>query len=97
MKLSIHLNIAIDMKTFMKILGLAIVGTVLMLSIAIVIADMLRSYDREIVSSVLVSIITISMVSPLFVMESKKEWVTDIAIFCMAFFPIEGIIIAGLL
>jgi hypothetical protein len=30
-------------------------------------------------------------------MESKKEWVTDIAIFCMAFFPIEGIIIAGLL
>ena len=85
------------MKTFFKILGLAIVGTVLMLSIAIVMADMLRSYDREIVSSVLVSIITISMVSPLFVMESKKEWVTDIAIFCMAFFPIEGIIIAGLL
>ena len=81
----------------MKILGLAIVGTVLMLSIAIVMADMLRSYDREIVSSVLVSIITISMVSPLFVMESKKEWVINAAIFCMAYFPLQGLIIAALL
>ena len=85
------------MKTFFKILGLAIVGTVLMLSIAIVMADMLRSYDREIVSSVLVSIITISMVSPLFVMESKKEWVINVAIFCMAYFPLQGLIIAALL
>lgn len=85
------------MKTFMSILGFAIVGTVLMLSIAIVMADMLRSYDREIVSSVLVSIITISMVSPLFVMESKKEWIINVAIFCMAYFPLQGLIIAVLL
>lgn len=85
------------MKTFMKILGLAIVGTALMLSIAIVMADVLRSYDREIVSSVLVSIITISMVSPLFVMESKKEWIINVAIFCMAYFPLQGLIIAALL
>lgn len=85
------------MKTFMKILGLAIVGTALMLGIAIVMADMLRSYDREIVSSVLVSIITISMVSPLFVMESKKEWIINVAIFCMAYFPLQGLIIAALL
>lgn len=85
------------MKTFIKILGLAIVGTVLMLSIAIVMADMLRSYDREIVSCVLVSIITISMVSPLFVMESKKEWIINVAIFCMAYFPLQGLMIAALL
>lgn len=85
------------MKTFMKILGLAIVGTALMLSIAIVMADMLRSYDRETVSCVLVSIITISMVSPLFVMESKKEWIINVAIFCMAYFPLQGLIIAALL
>ena len=85
------------MKTFMKILGLAIVGTALMLGIAIVMADVLRSYDREIVSSVLVSIITISMVSPLFVMESKKEWVINVAIFCMAYFPLQGLMIAALL
>lgn len=85
------------MKTFVKILGLAIVGAVLMLSIAIVMADVLRSYNRETVSCVLISVITVSMVAPMFVLESEKEWVTDVAIFCMAFFPIEGIIIAGLL
>ena len=85
------------MKTFFKILGLAIIGTVLMLGIAIVMADMLRSYDREIVGSVLLSIITISMLFPLFVMESKKEWIINVAIFCMAYFPLQGLIIAALL
>lgn len=85
------------MKTFFKILGLAIIGTVLMLGIAIVMADMLRSYDREIVGSVLLSIITISMLFPLFVMESKKEWVTNVAIFCMAYIPMQGIMIAACL
>lgn len=85
------------MKTFFKILGLAIVGTALMLVCGYFAASVLRSCDREIVFCILISIITISMVSPLFVMENKKEWVTDIAIFCMAFFPIEGIIIARLL
>lgn len=85
------------MKTFVSILGLAIVGTALMLIIAIVMANMLRSYDREIVSCVLVSIITISMLFPLFVMESKKEWVTNVAIFCMAYIPMQGIMIAACL
>lgn len=85
------------MKEFMKILGLAIVGTALMLVCGYFAASVLRSYDREIVFCVLISVITLSMVAPLFVMESKKEWVTDVAIFCMAFFPIEGIIIAGML
>ena len=81
----------------MKILGLAIVGTALMLVCGYFATSVLRSYDREIVFCVLISIVALSMVAPLFVMESKKEWVTDIAIFCMAFFQIEGIIIAGLL
>lgn len=85
------------MRTFMKILGLAIVGTALMLVCGYFAAGMLRSYDREIVSNVLVSIITISMVSPLFVMESKKEWIINVAIFCMAYFPLQGLIIAALL
>lgn len=85
------------MKTFMKILGLAIVGTALMLVCGYFAADMLRSYDRETVSCVLISIITISMVSPLFVMESKKEWIINVAIFCMAYFPLQGLIIAALL
>lgn len=85
------------MKTFVKILGLAIVGAVLMLSVAIVMADVLRSYNRETVSCVLISVITISMLFPLFVMESKKEWVTDVAIFCMAYFPLQGLMIAALL
>lgn len=85
------------MKTFVSILGLAIVGTALMLGIAIVMADVLRSYNREIVGSILLSIITISMLFPLFVMESKKEWVTNVAIFCMAYIPIQGIMIAACL
>jgi hypothetical protein len=37
------------------------------------------------------------MVAPLFVMESKKEWVTDLAVFCMAYIPMQGIMIAALL
>ncbi len=81
----------------MKILGLAIVGTALMLSIAIVMADVLRSYNRETVSCILTSVITISMVFPLFVMESKKEWITNVAIFCMAYIPMQGIMIAACL
>lgn len=85
------------MKTFVKILGLAIVGAVLMLSVAIVMADVLRSYNRETVSCVLISVITISMVSPLFVMESKKEWIINVAIFCMAYFPLQGLMIAAFL
>lgn len=85
------------MKTFFKILGLAIVGTALMLGIAIVMADVLRPYDREIVGSILLSIITISMLFPLFVMESKKEWITDVAIFCMAYIPMQGIMIVACL
>lgn len=85
------------MKTFFKILGLAIVGTALMLGIAMLVAGVLRSYDREIVGSILLSIITISMISPLFVMESKKEWIINVAIFCMAYFPLQGLIIAALL
>ena len=85
------------MKTFFKILGLAIVGTALMLVCGYFAASVLRSYDREIVFCVLISIVALSMVAPLFVMESKKEWVTDLAVFCMAYFPIQIIIIAGLL
>ena len=81
------------MKEFTKVLGLAIVGTALMLVCGYFAASVLRSYDREIVFCVLISIVALSMVAPLFVMESKKEWVTDAAIFCMAFFPIEGIMI----
>lgn len=85
------------MKTFVKILGLAIVGAVLMLSVAIVMADVLRSYNRETVSCVLISVITVSMVAPMFVLESEKEWVINVAIFCMAYFPLQGLMIAALL
>ena len=85
------------MKTFVKILGLAIVSTALMLSIAIVMADVLRSYNRETVSCVLISVIAVSMVAPMFVLESEKEWVINVAIFCMAYFPLKGLMIAALL
>lgn len=85
------------MKTFIKILGLAIVGTALMLGIAVLAASVLCSYDREIVFCILISVITLSMVAPLFVMESKKEWITNVAIFCMAYIPMQGIIIAACL
>ncbi len=85
------------MKEFMKILGLAIVGTVLMLGIAVPAASVLSSYNREIVGCILLSIVSLSMLAPLFTMECKKEWVTDIAIFCMAYFPIQIFLIIGLL
>ena len=85
------------MKEFMKILGLAIVGTALMVYVAALAASVLRSYDREIVYCVLISIAALSMISPLFIMESKKEWATDLAIFCLAYFPMQVLLIAGLL
>lgn len=91
------MSIYVIMKEFMKVLGLAIVGTALMLGIAVLAASVLRSYNREIVGCVLLSIVALSMLAPVAVIDCKKEWVTDAAIFCMAFFPIEGIMIAGML
>lgn len=85
------------MKTFFKILGLAIVGTALMLICGYFAASVLRSCNREIVFCVLISIVALSMVAPLFTMECKKKWVTDLAIFCMAYFPIQIIIIVGII
>ena len=85
------------MKEFAKVLVCAIVGTFVMLGIAVYVASLLRTFDREIVSCVIISIVAASMVSPLFVMDSKKEWITDVTLFCMGFFPIQGILIAAFL
>ena len=85
------------MKEFAKVLVCAIVGTFVMLGIAVYAAGVLRSYNREIVSCVIISVVAASMVSPLFVMDSKKEWITDVTLFCMGFFPIQGILIAAFL
>ena len=81
----------------MKVLGLAIVGTALMLGIAVLAASVLCHYNREIVGCVLLSIAGISMVAPLFTMECKKEWAVNVSIFCMAYFPMQIILIAGML
>ena len=91
------MSIYVIMKEFTKILGLAIVGTALMLGIAALAASVLRPYNREIVGCILLSIAGISMLAPIAVIDCKKEWVTDFAIFCMAYFPIQIIIIAGIL
>jgi len=85
------------MKEFAKILGLATVGTALMLGIAVLAAGMLRSYDREIVSCVILSIVAISMLLPIAFIDNQKEWVTDICIFLMAWTPMQAIMIAAFL
>ena len=85
------------MKEFTKILGLAIVGTALMLGIAVLAAGMLRSYDREIVSCVILSIVAISMLLPIAFIDNQKEWVTNICIFLMAWTPMQAIMIAAFL
>lgn len=85
------------MKEFGKILGLAIIGTALMLAIAAFAANMLRPYDREIVSCVVLSITTISMLIPMFFMDSEKEWVCDLMIFLMSWTPMQAILIAAFL
>ena len=91
------MSIYVIMKEFMKVLGLAIVGTALMLGTAIVMADVLRSYDREIVSSVIISIVGISMLLPIVFIDNQKEWVTDVMIFLMAWTPMQAIMIAAFL
>ena len=85
------------MKTFMNILGLAIVSTALMFGIAFFAASMLRPYNREIVSCILLSIAGISMIVPIATMDSEKMWVIDFSIFCMSYFPIQIIMIAAFL
>ena len=85
------------MKEFMKVLGLAIIGTALMLGIAAFAAGVLRHYDREVVSSVIISIVAISMLLPVAFIDSQKEWVTDICIFLMAWTPMQAIMIAAFL
>lgn len=85
------------MKEFMKVLGLAIIGTALMLGIAAFAADMLRPYNREIVSSVILSIVAVSLLLPIAFIDNQKEWVTDICIFLMAWTPIQAIMIAAFL
>lgn len=85
------------MKEFAKILGLAIVGTALMLGIAVLTAGVLRSYNREIVSSVILSIVAISMLLPIAFMDNQKEWVCDLMIFLMAWTPMQAIMIAAFL
>ena len=85
------------MKEFIKILGLAIVGTALMLGIAVLAAGVLRPYNREIVSSVIISIVGISMLLPIAFIDNQKEWVTDIMIFLMAWTPMQAIMIAAFL
>ena len=85
------------MKEFTKVLGLAIVGTALMLGIAVLAASVLRSYDREIVSCVILSIVAVSMLLPIAFMDNQKEWVTDFMIFLMAWAPMQAIMIAAFL
>ena len=85
------------MKTFMNILGLAIVSTALMFGIAFFAASMLRPYNREIVSCILLSIAGISMIVPIATMDSEKMWAIDLSIFCMSYFPIQIIMIAAFL
>lgn len=85
------------MKEFAKILGLAIVGTALMLGIAVLTASVLRSYNREIVGCVLLSIAGISMLLPIAFIDNQKEWVSDVMIFLMAWTPMQAIMIAAFL
>lgn len=85
------------MKEFTKVLGLAIVGTALMLGIAAFAAGVLRSYNRETVSCVILSIVAVSMLLPLFFMDNEKEWVTDVMLFLMAWTPVQAILIAAFL
>lgn len=85
------------MKEFTKVLGLAIVGTALMLGIAVLAAGVLRPYNREIVSSVIISIVGISMLLPIAFIDNQKEWVTDVMIFLMAWTPMQAIMIAAFL
>lgn len=85
------------MKEFTKILGLAIIGTALMLGIAVLVAGVLRPYNREIVSSIILSVVAISMLLPIVFIDNHKEWVTDICIFLMAWTPMQAIMIAAFL
>lgn len=91
------MSIYVIMKEFTKILGLAIVGTALMLGIAVLAASVLRPYDREIVSSIILSVVAISMLLPIAFIDNHKEWVTDLCIFLMAWTPMQAIMIAAFL
>ena len=87
------------MKTFMKILGFAIIGTALMFVIAVVAASILRSYNRETVGCCLMSAVGIAFIAPIIVMgvECSNKWVENTTLFCMAWVPMQTVMIVALL
>jgi len=89
------------MKEFAKVLVCAVVGTFVMLGIAVYVASLLRTFDREIVSCVIISIVGLAMLAPLFYMmvEDSKEdgWAMNAALICMGYIPIQAILIAAFL
>lgn len=82
------------MKEFIKILGLAIVCTAIMFGIGIIVANIIRPYDREVISCIILSIVGVGMTLPVFLMDAKKDWVANIAIFCMSYIPMQAILVA---
>lgn len=90
------------MKEFIKVLVCAVVGTFVMLAIAVYVASLLRTFDREIVSCITISIVGLAMLTPLFYMmveDSTKEdgWILNAALICMGYIPIQAILIAAFL
>lgn len=83
----------------MKVLGLAIIGTALMFGIGIIVANIIRPYNREVVGCCLMSAVGIAFIAPIIVMgvDCKKQWVENITLFCMAWIPMQTVMIVALL
>lgn len=82
---------------FLKILVLATIGSALMLMVAAFAASVLSAYNKEIVVNIIISIVAVSVILPMFFIDSKKEWLTITSLVVMAYTLIQSIMIVGLL
>jgi uncharacterized membrane protein YqaE (UPF0057 family) len=90
------------MKEFIKVSIVATICAFAMVGIAVYAASVLRSYDREMVSCIICSVVGIAMIAPLFYMmvedaTKEKEWILNVALCCMGYIPIQAILIAAFL
>lgn len=92
------------MKEFIKVSIVATICTFAMVGIAVYAASVLRSYDREMVSCIICSVVGIAMIAPLFYMmvedftkDKEDGWVLNAALICMGYIPIQAILIAAFL
>ncbi len=95
----VKINLYKCMKEFFKVLVIAIVLTMALMTAAYYTASILKPFDRELVECIAVSMVGLSMLTPLCIMgfDIKSERAFDVSIAVAAIVPIFTILVAAML